>query len=89
MMHVVYTHDKDGVSRIYYNEVAACGAPVYDERSDPGSGNLSTWMHNQRLVLADEWDGDRHWLGTYHQVAIYDRALSKDEVAAHCGAGPE
>ena len=31
---------------------------------------------------------DRAWLGTYHRVAVYDRALDLAEVKARLESGP-
>lgn len=42
---------------------------------------LDNWDDGFPLVLANEATGDRPWHGTIAGLAIYDRALSRDEVA--------
>ncbi|NOT00698.1 MAG: VanZ family protein [Phycisphaerales bacterium] len=42
---------------------------------------LNNWDDEYPLVLANEATGDRPWHGTIAGLAIYDRALSRDEVA--------
>ncbi len=70
--HVVYTKDSDGAARLYIDGKLA------GERK--GLGDFSNWDGEMVLGLANEVTGDRPWLGTLHSVAIYDRALSAEEV---------
>ncbi|QDU75490.1 Planctomycete cytochrome C [Bremerella volcania] len=70
--HVVYTKDDDGVARLYIDGKLAA------ERK--GLGDFSNWESEMVFGLANEVTGDRPWLGTLHSVAIYDRALSAEEV---------
>jgi hypothetical protein len=44
------------------------------------SGDFSQWSEKYPLVLGNEKTGDRPWDGELYQVAIYSRALSKDEI---------
>ena len=81
MMHVVYTRDHDGHAAVYVDGEEQAAGTV--------GGNLSNWNRTYKLALANELTANRPWLGTYHLVAIYNRALSADEVAAHCAHGPE
>lgn len=46
-------------------------------------GDFSNWNHTYRLSLGNTVIGDRPWLGTYHRVALYNRALSPAEVQQH------
>ncbi len=73
--HVVYTRDSNGHAYIYLDGIAASEMTV--------GGDLSNWSSNMRLALGTELTGDRHWLGTYHEVILYNRALDATEVAAH------
>lgn len=74
LTHVVFTRSKNGKGHLYMNGRLA------KSRSFPGSpGN---WDPGYRLALGNELSGDRPWLGTYHQVAIFDRALSPGEITA-------
>ncbi len=80
LAHVVYTRSADGTARLYID-----GQQVA-EREVPG--DLSVWSDQYRLGLANELTRDRTWLGTIRLVAIYDRALSAEEVAENFAAGP-
>lgn len=79
MMHVVYTRAADGSAAVYVDGEAAV--------TDTVSGTLNNWSGGFELALANELTEDRPWRGTYHLIAIYDRALSAEEVAAHCAHG--
>lgn len=81
LTHVVCTVAADGVIRIYVN-----GASVAQAKT---SGTLDNWNASYPLILADEQSGGRGWRGTYHLIAIYDRALSAAEVQQNYAAGPE
>ncbi|MBN1672849.1 MAG: FecR domain-containing protein [Kiritimatiellae bacterium] len=50
-------------------------------------GDFRTWQSGFRLLLASEDDGEKWWLGEFHLVAIYSRALSAAQVRAHYQAG--
>jgi hypothetical protein len=53
-------------------------------------GVLDSWNDTWRLGLANElsWPSDdRGWLGNMHLVAVYDRALSDQEIATNFAAG--
>lgn len=79
LTHLVYTFQATGKARIYLNGVSVASKSV--------GGNLSNWDEEYRLALANELIGSRAWLGEYHLLAIYDRALSSDEVGQNFGAG--
>ncbi|MBN1669830.1 MAG: FecR domain-containing protein [Kiritimatiellae bacterium] len=99
LSHVVFTRDAKGLCRIYVDGVQRklCYEPeLQPEPSDclypqlPIDGPLSVWNPGFQLVLADEvrYTGhSRFWLGAYHLVALYNRALSHDEVQANYTAG--
>ncbi len=76
---VVYTRQASGVDRIYVNGVL--------RKSDSVNGNTSNWA-SYPLVLANEIGSTRAWLGTYHLVAFYGRALAQSEIAQNFAAGP-
>lgn len=44
--------------------------------------------NDQPLSIGDEAGANDPWLGTFHLMAIYDRALSPMDVARHFTAGP-
>jgi hypothetical protein len=82
LSHVVYTRDASGAARIYVNGSESSRADV--------NGDVSNWQDNNfRLALANEFDLDRPWLGEYRLVAIYNRALTENEVMQNWEAGPE
>jgi hypothetical protein len=80
LTHVVYTRDSSGKAAIYLNGQEKATAEV--------AGGLANWSGDFRLLLANERTGDRPWRGELHLVAIYERALSADEVAQNHKAGP-
>ena len=81
LSHVVYTRDKAGKARLYVDGVVKAERAI--------GGDLSNWDGGYRLALGNELTRDRPWLGTLRLVALYARALSQDEVAAHHRLGPD
>ncbi|MBN1675632.1 MAG: hypothetical protein JXR37_31610, partial [Kiritimatiellae bacterium] len=51
----------------------------------PGGGLL---VRSPTIVASDRPGHARPWLGTYHLVAVYSRALTDEEVRANFRAGP-
>jgi len=72
LMHVVYTRDKAGKAKIYLDGRKQAETTV--------TGDTSNWDSSWRLALGNELTKDRPWLGEFHQVSIYDRDLSEQEV---------
>ncbi len=81
LTHLVYTRGRSGLTRVFTN-----GQEIAREQF---SGDLTNWNPEHRLALANEITGGRPWLGTLHLVAIYDRALSAEEIGTNLNAGPE
>lgn len=79
--HVVYTYDGRDKARIYLN-----GAPTTEKSV---RGNLKNWNASYPLILANEAGGERPWLGTLHLIAIYNRELTREEVAQNFRAGAD
>lgn len=79
LTHLVYIYDRPGRTRIYIDGKQRAESKV--------SGSTNNWNGSYRLALANELSGDRAWLGTFHLVAIYSRALSPQEVAKNFRAG--
>lgn len=52
-------------------------------------GELNNWDATYHFGLANELVDARPWLGTYHLVAVYDRALSDLDVAQNFNAGAD
>ncbi len=82
LAHVVVTRSSDGLRTLYVNGVPRAINFV--------RGDFSSWDSSFPLKLADELGtGERAWLGAYHLVAIYDRALSAEEVGRNFSAGAD
>jgi hypothetical protein len=78
-MHVVFTRDAAGNAVVYID-----GKQVATKKVN---GPFSNWDDKFRLILANELTKDRPWLGAIQLVAIYDRALSAQEVQQNFAAG--
>ena len=79
LTHVVYTRDRDGDATIWLNGEINSTNKI--------EGKLSNWDNSMQLALGNEINKSRAWLGTYHLVAIYKRALSPDEIQRNYSAG--
>ena len=81
LQHVVFTRDDLGNSFIYVNGL------VMSDPTTTQPGDLSNWDAGYGLTLANEqeWnagqEGVRDFLGEFHHVSIYDRALTSAEVS--------
>ena len=76
---IVYTRDPDGRARVYLN-----GKKVSEGRV---AGPLKNWDKSYRLALGNELRGDRPWKGTLFRVAIYDRALTDEQIDSSYAKG--
>jgi hypothetical protein len=81
LTHLVLTRDAAGVRHLYVNAAETGKDPM------PG-GDFSTWDSTFALMMANESNLSRPWLGELHRIAIYDRALSAAEVMQNHVAGP-
>ena len=81
LTHVVMTHAPDGTSTVYVN-----GVPLASHNQ---GADMSNWDTSFPMVLANEPTGDRPWLGTYHLVAVYSRALTSAEVQQNFNSGAD
>ena len=78
LAHVVFTRDAKGNAQLFVD-----GESVSDRTIN---GDFSKWDENFQLALGNEFnsegrsESDRAWLGEYHLMAIYDRALTTEEV---------
>jgi Concanavalin A-like lectin/glucanases superfamily len=79
LTHLVYTRDAAGLARLYIDGVLVAHTTQL--------GDFGNWDHSYPLALANEPSGDRPWLGAYHLVALYNRALSPAEVHQNFRAG--
>jgi hypothetical protein len=72
MTHVVYTRQASGQAKIYVDGVHRANSEVL--------GDFSGWDDEYQFYLANEGTMDRPWLGEYHLVAIYNRAITEQEI---------
>jgi hypothetical protein len=79
LVHLVATRDAAGERRLYVDGV--------QRGRNVSLGDFGAWGDADRLSLAR--DGTDDWLGTFHLVAIYCRALSTLEVAQNFTAGAD
>lgn len=81
-IHIVWTWS-DGAEVLYYN-----GAPMA-ERDDRGN-DITTWDNTYNLMIGIEdnnTESRRQFIGEVYMVAIYDMALTAEEVDANYDAG--
>ena len=81
LAHVVYTRDPSGVARLYVDGVEIATESI--------GGLLDNWDPNFAFALGSELSSERPFLGLYDLVAIYDAALSPDEVQQNFNLGPQ
>jgi hypothetical protein len=84
LTHVVYTLDTTGDKRprLYVNGVAAQPTGA----SAQAVQNLANWARDFKLAVGSEPDGKEQWSGEVYLVAIYNRALSAEEVRSNYDA---
>jgi cytochrome c553 len=79
--HVVLTYDATNGRRIYVN-----GQFTGDVDTVTG-GSLSEWDAGYVFILGSDVGGANQWLGKIRMVAIYNRALTQDEITQNFDAG--
>jgi hypothetical protein len=81
LQHVVVTFDPVAGRKIYVNgELKTTMDPT------PG-GTLNEWDDTFALVLGNEVSGTKNWMGVIRLVAIFNRALTLDQVKQNFDAG--
>jgi hypothetical protein len=81
LQHVVATYDPVNGRRLYVNG-------EYTGDADPvAGGTLGDWDDTFALVLGNEVSGDRQFQGVFRLVAIYNRALTQQQIAQNFQAG--
>lgn len=89
LTHIAYTRDDFWESKFYVNgEVVVDESNFLDLHGYLIDGDLSNWDETFELGLADELNDGRPWLGEMHLAAIYDRAITEDEIVQNYAAGP-
>ncbi len=77
--HLLFSRDADGVVTFWVDAELSL--------SDTRGGDFSTWLATDQFAVGNEISLDRPWLGVIHLIAVYDRALTPDEVAQNFAAG--
>ncbi|MCB0531456.1 MAG: LamG domain-containing protein [Saprospiraceae bacterium] len=75
LMHVVYSYDQAGTQRIFINGVEV------SEKYDPGYYN--DWLGDLRFAIGNDLRKTKPWKGEIQQLAIFNRALTAEEVTVH------
>lgn len=79
LQHIVYTRNQDGTAKIYIdNQLISQGSVT---------GTLN-WDLSYHLTVANEYTGDRSWVGELHMIALYAEAISEEYIAASFAKGP-
>ncbi|VVB64781.1 Concanavalin A-like lectin/glucanases superfamily protein [uncultured archaeon] len=85
LMHVVFTRVTSGEALLYINGNVVASRTI--------GGDFSRWDDVFQLALGNEFSSndrsDRAWSGEYHLVAIYDRALTSDEITQNYEFGAD
>ena len=81
LQHVVVNFTPDGGREIFVN-----GEPSGDVDPD-SAGLLTDWDNSFALVLGNETDGESPWEGAVRMLAIHNRALTAEQVAANYDVG--
>ncbi len=79
LLHVVITWDGT-LTSCYFNGQKSAVKPF--------NWRQELWTSNTPLLLGNQYDGMRPFLGTYYLVAVHDRAFTPTEVIRHYQAGP-
>ncbi|MEM9490052.1 MAG: LamG domain-containing protein [Myxococcota bacterium] len=93
LTHLVFTRAADGAVTCYIDgqavELLADNGKGQNVPTDTRPGDLSVWPGDHTLGIGNEINGNRQWPGVLHLVAIYDRALSSDEIMNNLAAGAD
>ena len=81
LQHVVATFDPVNGRRLYVN-----GQFTGDADSSAG-GTLADWDDTLAFVLGNEVSGDRQFQGVFRLVAVYNRALTQQQIDTNFAAG--
>jgi hypothetical protein len=68
--------------------VEGAAVDVYKALSSGDTAALSNWDAFYPLAIGNELTGGRKFNGEYHLLAIYDRALTLEEIEENLDAGP-
>jgi hypothetical protein len=81
LQHVVATYDPVNGRRIYVNG-------KFTGDADPAAGGtIADWDNTFAFVLGNEVSGDRQFQGVFRLVAVYNRALTPQQIETNFQAG--
>jgi Concanavalin A-like lectin/glucanases superfamily len=81
LQHVVVTYDLYHGTRLYVN------GEYTGDRDPRPAARLWNWDPSFRFVVGNETSNNRQWKGQARMVAIYNRALTPDEIVQNYQAG--
>ncbi len=84
LTHVVFTRSQAWEVNGYVNNEWL----VLSDEVEFVEGGFSTWDTTYKFGLGNEVSAARAWLGQLHLVAIYNRALTAEDVSKNYNAGP-
>lgn len=82
LQHVVATYDPIEGRQIFVN-----GALVAQDDNGDMAGNINDWDDTFVLAVGNEVDNARWWEGTVRFLAIHNRVLNAEQIAANFDAG--
>jgi hypothetical protein len=82
--HIVVTYDPFNGRRMY---IDAEFTDDWDEQREPGFMMLWNWDRDYNLVVGNERNNSRPWEGQIRLVAIYDQALTDEQIRQNFEAG--
>jgi ferric-dicitrate binding protein FerR (iron transport regulator) len=81
LTHLVFTRTSKGTTRMFIDGDPRAKGEI--------GGDFSGWNPDFRLALGDEFTHDRPWVGTFHLLAVYGRALTAAEVRTNFRRGKD
>ena len=81
LQHVVLTYDPVNGRRLYVN-----GNYTGDVDAEKG-GTIGNWDDTFIFLLGNETSGNRKWQGTLRFAAVYDKALTQEQIQQNFAAG--
>jgi hypothetical protein len=76
---VVYVRNSNGNARFVIDGQEAASTTV--------GGSVSGWEPDYQLIVGNEFQEDSTWLGTIYLAAVYERALTTDDIATNYAVG--
>ena len=79
VMHVVYTHSKNGDSKFFINGEMVSNTNI--------TGEFLNWNSSYSFGIGNEFIDQRSWLGTIFYTAVFSRALNRNEIQHNYNLG--